>query len=73
MLVLAEAVQLLVVVGGEPLLQPVVPASDGRVQARAGPPEVGGFLGQQLTAVRGPHEAHLSLGADLHGQRPDGQ
>ncbi len=72
-LVLTEPVQLLVLVGGEPLLQPVVAVADRRVETRARPPEVRPLLGEQLGRVVGAQEADQALGAHLDGQRADGQ
>ena len=72
-LVLAEAVQLLVVVGGEALLQAVVAVADRGVQARAGPPEVGAVLREELGTVLGAQEADQALGVDVDGQRAHGQ
>ena len=50
-LVLAEAVELLVRIGGEALFEPGVAVAVRGAQPRAGPPEVRVLLGQQLGAV----------------------
>nr|WP_232240642.1 hypothetical protein [Kutzneria sp. 744] len=54
--VLAQPVQPLAGVGLETLFEAVVAVAGGGGQAGAGPPEVGGLLGQQLTAVLGAQE-----------------
>lgn len=73
MLVLAQAVQLLALVRGEALLQPVVAVADRGVEARSRPPEVGALLGEEFRGVVGAEEADEALGVDLDGQRADGQ
>ncbi len=79
--VLAEAVEPLAGIGAEPLLEPVVAVARRGGEARSGPPEVGGLLGEQLGAVLGADERQRAgRRAELRGEAafgvrvdPDGQ
>ena len=70
--VLAQAEELLALIGGEALFDVVIAVAGGGEIAGAWPPEVDRLLAEQLVTSVAPHEADAPDSICLRGQRADG-